>query len=99
MSKRATAQEAEVTHLAARRGVLEVLEHREVIARREERVVRVRARDDRAKHDRLVGLVLEVGVPEVVELRTHFLQLGLSWSDLKCTMRTKCRIRFVDSLP
>jgi hypothetical protein len=31
----------------------------------------------------LVGLVLEVAVPELVELGTHFLELLLGWADLE----------------
>lgn len=38
---------------------------------------------DRTKHDRLVRLVLEVGLPDFVELRAHFLQLSFRWADLR----------------
>ena len=74
---------ADTTHLATRSRVLEVLEHRNVLARREERVVCIRPRDDRAEHDGLVGLVLEVPVPELVEFGAHLLQLLLSGTDLE----------------
>ena len=40
------------------------------------------SRYNRAKHDGLVGLVLEVRLPELVELRTHFLELSFGWADL-----------------
>ena len=69
--------------LAARRRVLEVLEHRDVLARGQDRVVRVRPADDRAEHDGLVRLVLEVAVPERVELGAHLLELRLGGADLE----------------
>ena len=68
--------------LAARRGVLEVLEHRDVLARREERVVGICTSHDGAEHDRLVGLVLEVTVVKLVEFRAHLLQFLLGRADL-----------------
>ena len=49
-------------------------------------MVGVGASDDRAKHDGLVGLVLEVAVPELVELRSHGLQLLLSWTNLEASI-------------
>lgn len=39
--------------------------------------------DDGAEHDRLVGLVLEVGVPQLVEFGAHLLQLCFSRADLE----------------
>lgn len=42
--------------------------------------------DDRAEHDRLVGLVLEVSIPELVELGTHLLQLLFSRTNLISTV-------------
>ena len=39
-------------------------------------------RHDRAEHDRLVGLVLEVGIPKLIELRSHLLQLLFRWTNL-----------------
>lgn len=42
--------------------------------------------DDGAKHDGLVGLVLEVSVPELVELRAHLLELRLGRANLEASV-------------
>lgn len=39
--------------------------------------------NDRAEHNGLVGLVLEVGVPQLVEFGTHLLEFLLGWADFK----------------
>jgi hypothetical protein len=46
-------------------------------------VVGVRSRDDGSEHHWLVGLVLEVLVPKVIELGPHLLQLFLGGTDLR----------------
>ena len=74
---------SKLAHLSTGSRVLQVLEHRDVLAGRQERVVGVRARDDRAEHDGLVGLVLEILVPERVELGAHLLELLLGRADLE----------------
>ena len=56
--------------------------HGDVLAWREQGVVRVRTSDDRGEHDGLVGLVLEVPVPEVVKFGAHLLELLLGRTDL-----------------
>lgn len=56
--------------------------HSHVLARRQESVIRISARHDGAKHDRLVRFVLEVGVPKLVKLGAHFLELFLGGTDL-----------------
>ena len=63
--------------------------------------------DDGAEHDGLVGLVLEVFVPEVVELGAHLLELGLGGADLEagvdgvaaepCTLRA--HLPLLEELP
>ena len=60
--------------------------HRDVLARRKEGVVGVCAGDNGTKHHRLVGLVLEVGVPESVKLRTHLLELFGGGPDLPASV-------------
>lgn len=49
-------------------------------------------RDHRVVHDRLVGLVLEVGIPSALEFRgwpvSHFCQLLLSRADLHTSLNT-----------
>ena len=59
--------------------------HGDVLARRQQRVVGIGTSDDRAEHDGLVGLVLEVAVPELVKLRTHLLELFLGGTNLYMT--------------
>ena len=66
-----------MTDVGARRHI-----HGDIMARRQQTVVGVGTRNDGAKHDGLIGLVLEVAVPELVELRSHLLELLLSWPQL-----------------
>ena len=66
--------------------VLQVLEHRDVLSRWQKGVIGVRATDDGSEHHRLVGLVLEVTVPELVEFRSHLLQFLLGGTDLYQTV-------------
>ena len=73
---------SKLAHLSTGSRVLQVLEHRDVLAGRQERVVGVRARDDRAEHDGLVGLVLEVAVVKFVEFWAHLLQFLFGRADL-----------------
>lgn len=57
--------------------------HGHVVARRQESVVCVGTSNDGAKHDGLVGLVLEVTVPELIKLRSHLLHLLLGRANLE----------------
>ena len=70
------------TYLSTTSRVLEVLEHRDVLAGRQEGVVSVCTGDDGTEHDGLVGLVLEVPVVKLVEFRAHLLQFLLGRADL-----------------
>ena len=70
-------------HLSTASWILKVLEHSDVVARGQQRMVGVGTCDDGAKHDGLVGLVLEVAVPERVELGAHLRELRLGGADLE----------------
>lgn len=61
-------------------------EHGDIFARRKQCVVRISARHDGAEHDRLVGLVLEIPVVQLIELGSHLLELFLGGSNLKRAM-------------
>jgi len=76
--------------LATREGILEEVEHGEELARGHHHVVTEPTSNDRVVHDRLVGLVLEVGVPAGAELgawpAVHLLELVLSRADLDTSL-------------
>lgn len=46
-------------------------------------MVGICTRNDRTKHDGFVWLVLEVPIPEFVELRTHLLEFFLGRTNLQ----------------
>lgn len=57
--------------------------HSDIFARREQRVVGVCTSNDRAKHNGLVWLILEVAIPELIELRPHLLEFRFRGTDLE----------------